>query len=94
MNKQAYIEFTDALCNPKKRRSMLFICHWKKSDPLNVFIKHDCDIKIEVIGFVAHVESRYGGNKPFVIWEQGAKKYWAKKYNQVINGNYWPGQKK
>lgn len=93
VNKHEYIEFTDALCNQKKRKSILFINHWVKND-LTKFIKHDCDIKIEVIGFVANVQSRYGGNKPFLIWEQGAKSYWGKKYNHVINGRYWPGQKK
>lgn len=93
INKKLYLLFAYQLCVPKKGKSMLFVSHWLKND-LVIFIKHDCDIKIEVIGFVASTMSRYGGNKPFVIWEFGARKYWGKKYNSVINGHYWPGQKK
>lgn len=93
MNKRQYIHLTDTLCNPKKGKSLLFISHWIKND-LTLFVKHDCDIKVEVIGFVAHVQSRYGGNKPFVIYEEFAKKYWGKRYKQVISGQYWPGRKK
>jgi hypothetical protein len=93
MDREEYIDFTDTLCNQKKGKSLLFISHWVKND-YTKFIKHDCDVKVEVIGFVAHVESRYGGNKPFIIWEEGAKKHWGKRYQQVIKGQYWPGQKK
>lgn len=35
-------------------------------------------------GYVAFVVSRYGGNKPYVIWEDGAKKFWGDKYNEVV----------
>ena len=93
LNIKTYKAFADALCNNRRGKSLVFINHWKNND-LTLFIKHDCYIKIEVIGFIAHVESRYGGNKPFIIWEQGAKNYWGKKYNSVIAGRYWPGQKK
>jgi hypothetical protein len=93
MSKHTYIQLTDTLCCQRRGKSLLFINHWVKND-LTKFIKHDCDIKIEVIGFVAHIESRYGGNRPFLIWEEGAKKYWQKKYRSVIDGKYWPGQKK
>ncbi|WP_346236126.1 hypothetical protein ABDK00_017035 [Niabella insulamsoli] len=93
LSKRQYLNMTDKLCSPRKGKSLIFINHWIKND-YTKFLKHDCDVKIEVIGFVAYVESRYGGNKPFVIWEQGAKDYWRKKYTQVIRGKYWPGKKK
>lgn len=93
LNKRSYLDLTDRLCNPRKGKSLIFISHWVKND-FTRFVKHDCDVKIEVIGFVAYVESRFGGNKPFVIWPEGAKKYWGKKFISVINGNYWPGKKK
>lgn len=91
MNKKQYIDFADSLSIPKKGKSLIFINHWVK-DELWKHIRHDCDIKIEVIKFVAYVESRYGGGKPFVIWEEKAKKKWGKKYKDVISGNYWPGK--
>jgi len=93
MNKKSYLHYTDSLCNPRKGKSMLFVSHWVKND-FTKFVKHDCDIKVEVIGYVAHIESRYGGNKPFLIYEQAAKTYWGKNYNKVIDGRYWPGKKK
>jgi hypothetical protein len=91
--KKQYLQLTDSLCHPRKGKSLIFISHWVKND-FTKFVKHDCDIKIEVMGFVAYVESRYGGCKPFLIWEEGAKKYWRKKYKDVTEGKYWPGKKK
>lgn len=93
LNKHDYDELVDSLCCPRRGKSMVFINHWVKND-LTKHIRHDCDIKIEVIGFVANVQSRYGGCKPFLVWEKGAKDYWGKKYTAVINGRYWPGGKK
>ena len=93
LDKKKYLEMTEKLCTPRKGKSIIFISHWIKND-FTKFVKHDCDIKVEVIGFVAYVESRYGGNKPFVIWEQAARKHWKKMYHQVISGKYWPGKKK
>ena len=47
-------------------------------------IRYDAPIKVFVQGYIAFVISRFGGNNPFVIWEEGAKKYWGKKYKKVI----------
>lgn len=93
MDKHLYLRITERFSNSRRGKSLLFISHWVKND-FTKFVKHDCDIKIEVIGFVAYVESRFGGNKPFVIWEKGARDYWRKNYNKVITGQYWPGKKK
>lgn len=106
LTKSGYEAFVNQFANPRRGKSMLFICHWVNNDFVK-FVKHDCDIKIEVIGYVAHIESRFAGkylmpdgtekkfgNKPFIIWEEEAKKYWGKKYKSVIEGKYWPGQQK
>ncbi len=95
LTKKQYLNLTDSLCNTRKKKSLLFVSHWVKND-FTKFVKHDCDIKIEVIGFVAHVDARCGGGggKPFVIWEKGAKDHWGKKYHRVTQGKYWPGIKK
>lgn len=80
-----------------RKKSLLFISHANGNNPDGRAadkIRYDAMIKIHVIGFVAHVRSRYGGQKPFIIWEEGAKRYWGKKYNAVKEGRYWPGQKK
>lgn len=93
LTRKQYLKITNYLSNPRHGKSLLFVSHWVKNDFVK-FVKHDCDIKIEIIGFVASVDSRYGGGKPFLIWEEAAKKYWGKKYNQIITGKYWPGRKK
>ncbi len=80
-----------------KRKMLIYISHANGNNPDGKTadkIRYDADIKVHVIGFVAKVKSRYGGNKVFIIWEQGAKEYWGKKYNSVITGKYWPGDKK
>lgn len=90
LNKRTYLELTTKLCTPRKKKNLIFISHWIKND-FTKFVKHDCDIKIEVKGFVAKVESRCtdAGNKPFLIWEEGAKRFWGKQYKNVLAGKYW-----
>lgn len=80
-----------------KNKMLIYISHANGNNPDGKTadkIRYDADVKVHIIGFVGMVRSRYGGNKPFVIWEQGAKKYWGKKYKSVIEGKYWPGDKK
>lgn len=38
-------------------------------------IRYHCPIKIYVDRFVAYPRSRYGGNIPLVLWEEGARRY-------------------
>jgi hypothetical protein len=80
-----------------RKKSLLFISHAQGNNPLGRTadsIRYDAGIKVHVIGYMAKVISRYGGNMPFIIWEEGAKKYWGKKFYLVKEGKYWPGQKK
>jgi hypothetical protein len=47
-------------------------------------VEYHAHIKIKVEGLMAFFKSRFGGNKNFVIWEDGAIKYWGrKKYNKL-----------
>ena len=95
------ISYTDHYRNKTsklaKRKQVIYISHGNGNNPDGKTadkIRYDADVKVHIIGFVANVRSRYGGNKPFIIWEEGAKKYWGQKYNKVISGKYWPGDKK
>jgi uridine kinase len=72
-------------------KGFIFISHAQGKYPdgkLARDIEYDVDIKVRVEGFVAFVKSRYGGNKPYVIYEgedntRGAWGYWTKrKLNQ------------
>lgn len=45
-------------------------------------VRYDAGVKVHVEGYIANVKSRYGGNNPYVIWEEGAKKFWGKQYKK------------
>jgi hypothetical protein len=69
------------------RKSFLFISHAEGKEPKGATaksIRYDVPIKVHVAGYVAFVTSRYGGNKPYVIWEEGAKKFYGKTFNKVV----------
>ena len=71
------------------RKTFIFISHANGKNPdgkTATQIRYDSPIKVRVEGYVCFIVSRYGGNKPFVIWEAGAKKYWGDKYNAIIKG--------
>lgn len=42
-------------------------------------VKFDANVKIWVEGFKAFPQGRYGGGKPYTIWQKGAEKYWGQK---------------
>jgi hypothetical protein len=44
------------------------------------FIHQDAGIKVTIKGFIAFVKSRYGSQKPFIIWEEGARKFHGLNY--------------
>ncbi len=39
-------------------------------------VEYDADVKIRVEGYKAFFKSRYGGGEEFIIWPEGANKYW------------------
>lgn len=68
-------------------KSFIFISHDKAGKPDGTTadkIRYDAPIKVHVEGFIATVKSRFGGNAPYVIWEDGAKNYWGKDYKKKI----------
>jgi len=80
------------------KKSFIFISHASGKLPKGKTaedIMYDAGIKTRIEGYVCTtVISRYGGNKPYVIWEEGAKKYWGKNYKKVIAGVEPPKEKK
>lgn len=68
----------------------IFIAHERKGQPKGTLaqsIRYDADIKVRVEGYKAFFTTRYEtdnsktgvheGGADFIIWEQGAKEYWA-----------------
>lgn len=63
-----------------RHRNKLFILisHADGSQPAGRVarsIRYDASVKIWVDGYTAHVSSRFGGGTPYVIWEDGVRKY-------------------
>lgn len=70
------------LINQFPTKLFIFISHADGKKPLGstaVAIQYDSDVKVFVQGYKAFVRSRFGGNKPFIIWEEGAMDYWKDK---------------
>lgn len=46
-------------------------------------IRYDADLKVRIDHYIAFVISRYGGNKNYVVWPEGAKKHWGKQFKKL-----------
>ncbi|MBE9469007.1 MAG: hypothetical protein IMY72_11910 [Bacteroidetes bacterium] len=58
----------------------IFISHADGREPAGRVaksVRYDVSVKIRVEGYKAFPQSRYGGGEPYVIWEEGANKYWV-----------------
>jgi hypothetical protein len=67
-------------------KTFLFISHAKGKEPDGFVaekIRYDSAIKAHVQGFVVFISSRLGGNNPYIVWEEGARKYWKRKYQDI-----------
>lgn len=63
--------------NPRKL--FVFISHAEGKQPagrVGKAIEYLANVKIRVEAFKAFAKSRYGGGKPYTIWDEGASKYW------------------
>lgn len=70
---------------PKK--TIIIVCWSEPMDTAAKKIKYRCDIKVEIKDYRAIVRSRFGGNKPFIIWKEGflASKHKGVKGQFAIN---------
>lgn len=76
MTKKQYIELKEEF----KETLFIFNSHAEGKEPLgNIakFVRYDADVKIRVEGFKAFPMSRMGGGDAYIIWEDGANKYWV-----------------
>lgn len=72
----------------RKRKILIFISWAEGKYPMGSTAKaveYRANIKIRVEGLMAFVKSRYGGNKNYVIWEEGALKYWGKQLKKLVS---------
>ncbi len=80
----------------KKRKIIVYISWAEGKEPAGVvgkYVKYYANIKLRVQGFcIPDPVSRYGGNLPYIIWDEGAKNAWGKHYKKIVsrlpkNGN-------
>lgn len=74
------MRYKDYIALKEEFKNVLFIIisHAEGKEPEGKIarsIRYDVSIKIFVEGYKAFVVSRYGGGKPFIIWQEGADKY-------------------
>lgn len=73
MNIKHYFELLEMFPN----KLFHFVSHAQGSEPKGKLaddIRYHSDVKIHVKDFVAEIQaSRFGGSKPYVIWEQGMR---------------------
>jgi hypothetical protein len=70
-----------------KHKGLMFVSHAEGKEPdgkLAKRIKFDTGLKVRVEGFIAFVGSRYRNTKNYVIWEEGARAYWGKDYDKMV----------
>ena len=61
-----------------RHKLFIFVSHASGREPkgeVGKSVKYDAFVKIYVEGYVAYPQSRYGGGKAYVIWEDGARKH-------------------
>jgi hypothetical protein len=62
-----------------RNKLFVFISHAEGKEPkgqVGKSVKYDAFVKIWVEGYKALSQSRYGGGKPYTIWQKGAADYW------------------
>ena len=69
MNYRDYIELRDRFRN----KLFVLISHAAGTDPkgdVAISIKYDAFVKIRVDNFIAYAMSRYGGGRPYTVWQR------------------------
>lgn len=73
LNYRDYRQLRDTFRN----KLFIFISHADGREPAGRTarsVRYDANVKIYIEGYRAFAASRYGGGKPYTIWEEGAKK--------------------
>ena len=77
------------ICRKFPDKAFVFISHADGKNPkgsVGDYIRYDAGVKVYVSGHVAFATSRYGGNNPYVVWEEGARRFWGDKYEKTTKG--------
>jgi hypothetical protein len=64
------------------KKLFILVSHAEGKEPKGQIaqaIKYDANAFVYIQGYKAFPVSRYGGGKPYIIWHEGAIKYWGEK---------------
>lgn len=62
-----------------RQKLFIFISHADGNEPkgnVGRSVRYDAFVKIYIEGYKAFPQSRYGGGEEYIIWQQGASRYW------------------
>jgi len=79
LNSERYKKLVSSFPN----KLFVFVSHAQGKNPKGTVaesVRYDAFVKIWVEGYRAFAMSRYGGGKPFTIWEKGAREYWGEDF--------------
>ncbi|MCC6290168.1 MAG: hypothetical protein IT249_19995 [Chitinophagaceae bacterium] len=66
-----------------RRKKILIYISWadgkKPKGAAAQAVEYYAHIKIRIEGFISFFKSRFGGNRNYIIWEEGAKRFWGLK---------------
>ncbi len=85
--KQQWFALKDKYVKGRRKKIFIIISHADGKKPrgsVATDAMYDAQIKVFVRGKIAFVKSRYEGSQNYVIWEQGAKDYWGRKYKHML----------
>ncbi len=85
--KEQWLSIKAKYVKGKKKKIFVVISHADGRKPrgsVATDCMYDAQIKVFVKGKVAFVKSRYEGKKNYVIWDEGAKSFWGRRYKSML----------
>lgn len=81
-----------------KRKKIVIYISWsdgnKPKGSTAKATEYYADLKLYVEKFIMFPRSRFGGNKPYIIWEDGAKRKWGRSFYKISETERPPKIKK
>lgn len=85
--KEEWLSLKARFVKGRKKRIIIVISHADGKAPrgsVATDAMYDAQIKVFIKGKIAFIKSRYEGKKNYVVYEDGAKAYWGKRYKSML----------
>lgn len=76
----------------RKKKIFIIISHADGKKPrgsVATDVMYDAQIKVFVKGKIAFIKSRYEGKQNYVVWHEGAKAFWGRKYKTMLTKQFF-----